>query len=296
MPPVADPKWKQEQAVRDFALAKGEEVAKLNGFSKGPVDPFKVIGSESGQILAEGDDFRDSFDGRLSFHNGRFLLLYNTKYNQWSRNGEHHPKVRFTIAHELGHYYLDRHREFLVRRREAIESFTEFESNKEVERQADAFAAGLLMPKHLVAPHVNCEPDATMASIKKAAADFDVSLTSMMVRWTQLSHFPCATLCIRHGQIQWGFGSSAFKEAGLWRCKRGVAPTSADANQFASSEPSCATFREGTGSGRAQYWLDGDCDPVDVQEHYLVIPYSQCVMVFVTAEEGDLPSRWDDDD
>lgn len=293
---MADPKWKQEQAARRFALAKGEEVAKLIGFAKGPVDPFKVIASESGQILAEGDDFCDSFDGRLSYHEGRFLLLYNTRYNQWSRNGGHHPKVRFTIAHELGHYYLDRHREFLVRRCEAIESFTEFESNKEVERQADAFAAGLLMPKHLVASHVNCEPDATMAGIKQAATDFDVSLTSMMVRWTQLSHFPCATLCIRHGQIQWGFASSAFKEAGLWRCKRGVPPVSPDAKRFLVSDQSCSTFREGSGSGRAQHWLDGDCDAVDVQEHYLVIPYSQCVMVFVTAEEGDLPSSWADDD
>lgn len=296
MPLVADPKWKMEQAVRDFALTKGEEVAKVSGFSRGPVDPFKVIASESSQILAEGDDFRDCFDGRLSYHDGRFLLLYNTKYNQWSRTGEHHPKVRFTIAHELGHYYLDHHREFLVRRREAIESFTEFESNKEVERQADAFAAGLLMPKYLVAPHVNCDPDATMESIKRAADDFDVSLTSMMVRWTQLSHFPCATLCIRNGQIQWGFRSEAFRECGLWRCKRGVAITSTDAGRFLAADSSFSVFREGTGTGRAQHWLEGDCDPVDVQEHYLVIPYSRCVMVFVTADEGDLPSRWEDDD
>lgn len=293
---MADPKWKLEQAARDFALAKGEEVAKLNGFAKGPVDPFKVIASESGQILAEGDDFRDSFDGRLSYHEGRFLLLYNTRYDQWSRNGGHHPKVRFTIAHELGHYYLDRHREFLVRRREAIESFTEFESNKEVERQADAFAAGLLMPKYLVGPHVNCEPDATMESLKKAATDFDVSLTSIMVRWTQLSHFPCATLCIRNGLIQWGFCSDAFKECGLGRCKRGVAIVSGDAKKFVALDPSCAMFRESQGSGRAQHWLEGECDPIDVQEFYLVIPYSRCVMAFVTADQDDLPGRWDDDD
>lgn len=293
---MADAQWKLDQNARDAALAKGEEIAKVNGFTRCPVDPFVVIRSEGDQIHAEGDDFRDSFDGRLSYHNGRFLLVYNTRYNEWARNGTNHPKVRFTVAHELGHYYLDRHREFLVNRRKPIESFTEFESNKEVERQADAFAAGLLMPKYLVGPRVNSEPDATMACIKQAANDFDVSLTSMMVRWTQLSHFPCATLCIRNGQIQWGFGSGAFKEVGLWRCKRGVPPISADAKRFLASESSCARFREGSGSGRAQHWLEGDCDPVDVQEHYLVIPYSQCVMVFVTAEEGDLPSRWDDDD
>ena len=293
---MADSRWKLDQSARDTALAKGEEIAKLNGFTQFPVDPFAVIASEGEQIHAEGGDFRDSFDGRLSYHGGRFLLIYNTRYNQWSYSGNHHPKVRFTVAHELGHYYLDRHREFLVNRRKPIESFTEFESSKEVERQADAFAAGLLMPKFLVGPCVNCEPDATMASIKQAANDFDVSLTSMMVRWTQLSHFPCATLCIRNGRIQWGFSSEAFRGCGLWKCKRAVVPASADAKKFLALDSSCTDFREGTGVGRAQHWLEGDCAPVDIQEHYLVIPYSQCVMVFVTADEDDLPSGWNDGD
>jgi hypothetical protein len=293
---MADAQWKLDQNARDAALAKGEEIAKLNGFAKSPVDPFAVIKSESDQIHAEGYDFGDSFDGRLSYHDGRFLLVYNTRYNAWARSSTNHPKVRFTVAHELGHYYLDRHREFLVNRRKSIESFTEFESSKEVERQADAFAVGLLMPKYLIGPRVNSEPDATIASIKQAAYDFDVSLTSMMVRWTQLSHFPCATLCIRHGTIQWGFGSGAFRAAGLWRCKREVAPMSADAKAFLAADASCSIFREGSGTGRAQHWLEGECDPVDVQEHYLVIPYSQCVMVFVTADESDLPSRCDDYD
>ncbi len=293
---MADPSWKLDQAARDFAMSKGEEIAKLNCFHTAPVDPFKVIASESNQILAEGDDFRDSFDGRLSYHDGRFLLLYNTKYNQWPHNGSEHSKVRFTVAHELGHYYLDRHREFLVQRRQAIESFTEFESDKEVERQADAFAAGLLMPKYLVGPQVNCELDSTMESIKQAANRFDVSLTSMMVRWTQLSDFPCATLCVRDSVIQWGFASEAFKRIGLWRTRRNVAPSSGDAKCFVGADSSCSIFREGDGVGRAHQWLEGNCDVIDVQEFYLVIPYSRCVMVFLAADEDELPSQWDDRD
>ena len=116
-----------------------------------------------------------------------------------------------------------------------------------------------------------------------------------MVRWTQLSHFPCATLCIRNGRIHWGFVSELFRECGLWKTTRGFEITSADAKRFLELDSSLAAFREGTGSGLAQYWLEGDCDRVDVQEYYVVIPYSKCIMVFVTADEGDLPSRWDDD-
>ncbi len=293
---MADQQWRREQRARDVALAKGEEIARLNGFVTGPVDPFRVIESEGGIIHAEGDDFRDSFDGRLSYHDGCFLLIFNTCYNRWPRNSNHHPKIRFTIAHELGHYYLDEHREFLVTRQEPIESFVEFDSSKQVEREADAFATGLLMPNYLLGECVNCEPEATLDVIKMTARDFDVSLTSMMVRWTQLSHFPCATLCIRGGLIQWGFASDVFRRYGLWKTKRSVAPSSVDASKFLGFDTSYSKFREGTGWGRAQQWLDGECEPIDVQEFYVVIPYSGCAMVFVIADESELPSRWYDDD
>ncbi len=292
---MADSQWKLEQRARDAALSKGEEIAKLNCFEKWPVDPFRIIESEGDLIHAEGDDFRDSFDGRLSYHDGRFLLIYNTRYNAWPHNRNHHPKVRFTVAHELGHFYLDRHREFLVNQRQPIESFTEFESINQVERQADAFAAGLLMPKYLVGSRVNCEPDATISTIKEAAKDFDVSLTSMMVRWTQLSHFPCATLCIRNGRIQWGFVAERFRRCGLWKAQRGDALTSTDALQFLQADESLSYFREGSGTGLTNRWLEGDCDPVDVQEFFVVIRYSQCVMVFIIADEDDLPTTWEDD-
>lgn len=293
---MPEPAWKLQQAARDAALAKGEEIAKTSGFATGPVDPFRVVESEGEQIHAEGEDFRDAFDGRLSYHNGRFLLIYNTRYNAWARNGAHHPKVRFTVAHELGHYFIDRHREFLVNRRLPIESFTEFESQREVERQADAFASGLLMPKYLVSPVINAETDATIESVKMAASQFDVSLTSMMVRWTQLSHFPCATICVRDGLIQWGFVSEAFRGCGLWKARRSIALSGRDSRAFLAAEPSCGTFREGSGTGLAAAWLEGECDPVDVKESYLAIPYSRCMLVFLTADENDLPSGWEDED
>lgn len=293
---AVDGAWKQKRAARQAALERGEETARIFPFTYGPVDPFQVVRSERELIHIEGDDFRDCFDGRLSFHEGRFLLVYNTKYDAWPKQGPHHPKVRFTVAHELGHFYLDRHREFLVKRRRAIESITEFEADAEVERQADAFAAGLLMPRYLVGPLINTETEPTIDSVKSAAAAFDVSLTSMMVRWTQLSHFPCAAICVRRSQIQWAFVSEGFSHGGFWRGLRGTAVRSADALRFLQQDPSFSTFREDSGSGYAHNWLEGEANRIAVQEHYLAIPYSQCMMVFLTADEEDVPYRWGDDD
>lgn len=292
---MADRGWAIQQAAREAALARGEELARDLGFQGGSVDPFVVVQSEGNRIHIEGDDFQDAFDGRLSYHGNRFLLIYNNCYNMWPHMGAHHPKVRFTIAHELGHYFLERHRKILVTQRMPIESRTEFESEQEWERQADAFATGLLLPKYLVAPCVNTELDASIASIKDAAARFDVSLTSMLVRWTQLSHFPCATLCVREGVIQWGFVSEAFRRCGLWRARRLAAIRGASAKRFYVSDPSCLAFREGQGTGRASDWMEGDCPVIDVRESYLVMPYCRSMLTFVCADEDDLPTGWDDE-
>lgn len=285
---MSEQAWALKQAARQKALEIGEDIAGLFAHEGLPIDPLRVVEAEAGRILARGLDAGDSFDGRISFHGSRFLLLYNTRYNRWWHRGSNHPKVRFTIAHELGHYFLDRHRAYLMRRHASIESFTEFESAYEVERQADAFASGLLTPARLVSPRINHVDDATVADVKRVAEEFDVSLTGMMVRWTQLSHYPCATLCVRDQRIQWGFVSGLFRESGFWKARRGEALEGRDARAFSAAEPSFEDFREGEGTGLASNWLEGARDDVNVREFYVVMPYSRCMLVFLTADENDL--------
>ena len=67
--------------------------------------------------------------------------------------------------------------------------FTEFQSDPYVEQQADCFSAGLLMPSFLLAPHINKQAEPTLDIIKNTAREFEVSITSMMVRWILLSDF-----------------------------------------------------------------------------------------------------------
>lgn len=293
---MADASWKLEYAARERATQKGEELADANGITSYPVDPFLILSNERHLIHAEGDDFGDAFDGRLSYVGPRFLLCYNTKYNAWPKRGLHHSKVRFTIAHELGHYYLDNHRQYLVQQKKPHGSLSEFESHSRVEREADCFASGLLMPTRLLRARVNCELDATVDTIKSAAADFDVSLTGMMVRWTQISDFPCAALCIRNRLIQWGFVSEAFRTAGFWRARQKQKPTSKQGQAFLASHSSLTRYAEGNGQGFSTDWIESDGKRVPVDEFYVVIPYSQCVLVFLTADEDDLPKQWRDAD
>ena len=286
--------WKLEQAQFDKAAEFAETLTETLGFAAPPVDPFRFIASEGKRIRAFGDDFANAFDGRLEYHKSSFLLFYNTKYDAWDHLGSHHPKVLFTICHELGHYFLEKHRIFLMGGGGAHGSHTEFESENVVEREADFFATGLLMPHYLLRRRVNANPP-TVEAVYAARDDFQVSLTSMMIRWVQLCDFPCAVASVKGRHIQWGFTSTGFKRIGGWRIKRGEEMSSRQARDFLQIDPTLSTYRTGDGWSVADRWIDFHQPQLEVHEDYVVIPSTQKMLVFLTADERDLEgdSRWD---
>jgi hypothetical protein len=278
-------------------MLHGETIAESTGFfSKPPIDPFRIMRSER-RISACGLDFGEAFDGRLEYEAPQFLLFYNTKYDAWPHDGDHHPKVRFTVGHELGHFFIDEHREYLRRGGGPHRSFSEFVADPVVEQQADAFAAGLLMPSYLLSGIVNEDPAPTLGLLKATRDQFRVSLTSMMVRWVQLSHFPCAAVAVSgSGRIKWGFVSEAFVEAGVFRARVGESVGSSDTRQFISVDPSVSRYREGQGQGLVHQWLQSDRKDIYVREFQVAIPYRRDVLVLVTADEDEVAGASDDDD
>jgi hypothetical protein len=98
---------------------------------------------------------------------GHAIELYGTR-------GER--RRRFTIAHEIGHFVL--HPERVRPERSGSVTW----GSQDYEREADAFAAELLMPEHLVRQLVleeGSEP-------KRLAARFDVSVQAMTIRLARL--------------------------------------------------------------------------------------------------------------
>ena len=283
-----------EQARLEKAAELGETVSKAVGFSAAPIDPFRIIGSEENRIQAVGEDFGEAFDGRLEHHKTFFLLLYNTKYDAWQHVGRHHPKILFTIAHELGHYFLEDHRVFLMNGGGAHGSRTEFESKNLAEREADFFATGLLMPRFLLRRQVNAQSP-TIQAVRSARDTFQVSLTSMMTRWVQLCDFPCAVVSVAAGVIEWGFTSPGFSRIGGWRVRRDEAVSSRQAREFLRQEPTSSRYREGQGWSVADRWIDFDRPKLEVREDYVVVPTTRQVLVFLTADENDLEEDrdWD---
>ena len=78
-------------------------------------------------------------------HGDNFGILYATHIQSSGFQ-------RFSVGHELGHYFLPGHIDAVLGNGNIHESRAGFASSDKYEMEADYFAAGLLMPQKLFTP------------------------------------------------------------------------------------------------------------------------------------------------
>jgi hypothetical protein len=290
--------WAEIQNRQEKAIERAAEVLGVLRIASAPIDPLAIVESEKPLLRATGADFKNRFDGQLEYHRSknRFLLFYNTKYDARFHRDEHHPRTRFSVAHELGHYFLDAHRTFLIHTGKSHPSKGEFLSDRTIETEADAFAAGLLMPSGLLGPMVN-EGDVTFALIEQWARTFQTSITSTARRSVELSDFPCALVGVREGRVAFSFHSRALIQGGCYPRPRG-------SDLPAGARPRWQAFLDGrtfddTGQAFARDWCqtyDSDrAASAPVYEYYYGVPLKQMLLVLLTTPEEELFPDSDDD-
>ncbi|HBP19805.1 MAG TPA: hypothetical protein DEA08_18690 [Planctomycetes bacterium] len=169
------------------------------------VDPFQVADALELPVLP--GEYQGAFDGLLEWRNGRFYMYYDTRLG-----GPDQPRVRFTIAHEIGHWYLDEHRECFEAGVDPHKSFTGFTSRNPVEREADTFASYLLVPPHRLREFAfRREPDVKL--ILGIAERFNVSRTAAAVRYVQANYCGCAVIRMgRDGSRVWSWTSDTLAD------------------------------------------------------------------------------------
>jgi Zn-dependent peptidase ImmA (M78 family) len=213
------PEW-EELADRQACAAFQADtiIAKLGLHA--PVDPLAIVKAETPLILVEGGNFRNAYDGKLKYvrKNRRFLLFYNNKYDAGLPDGKHHPRTRFSIAHELGHYFIEAHHQYLRTGGKSHGSRSEFRADNIIEREADSFAASILLPASLAEPMFNAK-ELSLDRIVEIADHFKASLLCTAFRAVQLSVDPCAIVGIEDGRVVWMFRSEPLIKAGLYPSK-----------------------------------------------------------------------------
>ena len=98
-------------------------------------------------------------------------------------------RTRFTIGHEIGHFILhNRHNEAYLDKHEPT-MFYRSEKRNPQEREANVFAASLLMPKVLIDQYVaGNDPWTIEQKVKAIAKIFGVSEVAMTYRLTNLGY------------------------------------------------------------------------------------------------------------
>lgn len=136
------------------------------------------------------------FDGCLL----RFGSIGTILCNEQTR---HQTRIRFTIAHELGHWFLhpNQSQDFLF-----TEENVARHKASPMEAEANAFAGALLMPRKWFGKLVSgAQP--LVSTIIGAANEFDVSVMAATRRFLDLTAFPSMAIFSDGEQVKWSWSS-----------------------------------------------------------------------------------------
>lgn len=286
---------KLDWTVTERKLELAQQVAEeITGSltTREPVDPFAIAKNERSMLRVICDDFRSRFDGQLEFHpqKRRFLMFVNTKYDAVGPAGEHHPRTRFSAAHELGHFFIDHHRACLLKGARPHPSRSErWDNDVIMEREADSFAAALLMPERLMRPLVN-EMEITADTVLSLASRFQTSRVSTAIRAVRLSDFPVAVVGIRDGAVKWSFQADCLVPAGCYPPERRavVSPTASKKWQaFVAGDA-----EQSAGQAYVRDWFrtyDRDrLETLPVTEYHLPVTSMGTLVVLLAVPEDEL--------
>jgi hypothetical protein len=163
-----------------------------------------AVAREAGLTFNVGK-YGDAFDALLEFRKSRFHVYLNSDRG----NGLHTARGRFSFAHELGHFFIDEHRWALSGRISPHGSFTGFCSNNTAEREADNFAAHLLMPSARIKSKARGKKGSG-ATIRELAGEFGTSLSSTAIHCAILDVFPIIVMMWTREGCAWCWSSSEY--------------------------------------------------------------------------------------
>ena len=156
---------------------------------------------------------------------GALLRLRGGKGWAIAYNGEGRSagRVNFTIAHELGHYAM--HRALLPDGVRCLEGDIAGDAARltAIEREANAFATGLLIPIADLRRRISPDAEPGREQLLACVDRYGVSLTTLALRWLSLTDRAAMVVLVREGFVVWARSSKAALRRG-WFVSTAGAP------------------------------------------------------------------------
>lgn len=214
--------------------------------------PLKDIVADEDISLICDDYGTDTFDGLTcyDYKDDKFYIHLNTARN----NTPESNKGRFTLAHELGHYFIDRHRNAMIKgvMHPHWHKYNPFGENEEwkIEREADCFAGSLLMPFKSLKKDIRSNPFEG-AMIDLLAKKYKVSFSAMAIRYKDLNEIPIMLVYAEKGFVKWQMHSEDFPFYKLYNSNYKV-PTNTVMGEYFKNGDDC-------NSRKNEIVFAGDC-------------------------------------
>lgn len=156
-----------------------------------------LIAEKNGISYSYGN-YGDDFDGLIEHEHGSFHIYINTK-----KYSPDQSRSRYTFAHELGHYFIDEHRQALLSgKTPSHPSYTDFSSKNPVEQEADHFAASLLLPEGRVKKDCQKRPF-NYKLVQDLSGKYQTSITATLLKLMTIDKHPIMLVCCVNGKIKW---------------------------------------------------------------------------------------------
>jgi hypothetical protein len=230
------------------------------------VDPIPIVAAKGIRLVF--GRYAEAFDGLLRHRANRFSLFCNLDRVETKKS----RRARFTIAHELGHFFIANHRNALkAGLAPHHRSFCEYESKLFVEQQADCFAANLLLPRESFIKKVKaCSPG--LGGVLSLSDHFDTSVTATAIRYATLGVAQCIVIKWDATRFGWKWLAEDVYAAGYRKTiesKTAVVPGSATDKAFAATSPPPDRYFKSVTT--AAYWFpfvnSGSTRDVMLHEH-----------------------------
>lgn len=202
---------------------------------------------------------------------------------------------RFSIAHELGHYFLGHADAMFCDGKTVHESQAGFGSKELIELEADHFAAGLLMPSELFKEEAARHCDG-LAAIERVAEKCQTSITSSAIRYAQLTDAAVAIIVSSKSSVDYCFVSQALRAVKGYRhpVKGSVLPRDSLTRDFNQTASNIAKGERGDDLTDLYTWFQAD-DEIEASEEVVGLGDYGKTLTIITADlpdEDESSAEW----
>jgi hypothetical protein len=213
----------------DTATRTAERVVREQNVTSLHVDPCAIAAKLGIEVVPKSPS-----DGGVS---GMLIRVGNDFCIGYATHIKSPGFRRFTIAHELGHYFIEGHVDAVFSDGPVHQSRAGFGSSLQYELEADHFAARLLMPNALFATALK-QVGEGLAAVESLAGICITSLTATAIRYAECTHEPVAVVMSSGTTVDFCVMSKALREKdGIdWIRKKQPLPADSATRKF-NSDP-----------------------------------------------------------